>query len=163
MLFKKIILFFVAVVGLAIFFKTETYSRWIDTFILNPNTPIEDQFAITTLEERKAYRYQNLYTLTKYIQHTLDTTKIRNAQTVVLLPPNDYLKSKGIEVLSMPEPTVFYYHTGLKAVWTTSTDVDKANWVIVPSGRSNVAFVPIRSKEELQAILSEFSKFKPTL
>lgn len=163
MTYKKIILLAIAVFGLLIFFKAEPYQNWIDRFILNPNTVLSEQFTKKTYEERKEYRFGNLYMLVDYIKKNLDTTSFKTKEPLILLPPNDYLKSVGVDAFSLPEPSIFYYHSGVKAVWTTSPNVEQANWVIIPAGANNVAFIPIRSKEELHQHLQTFSNFKPTL
>ena len=163
MLFKRIILTAVSVLGILLFFKSDYYSRWLDVFILPENTKIEDQFQKTGVEERKEYRFGNLYSLCQYMKKTLDTTAFRNGGAIVLLPPNDYLKAKGVEVFHMPEPAEFYYHIGIKTVWTTSPDVDKANWAIVISGKNSIAFIPIRSAEERKALLETYKNYKPGL
>ena len=163
MLFKRIILTAISVFGILFFFKSEYYSRWVEVFILPENTKIEDQFARTGVEERKEYRFGNLYALCQYMKKTLDTTKYKNGGAIVLLPPNDYLRAKGVQDFPMAEPAVFYYHIGIKTVWTTSPDVDKANWAVVASGKSSVAFIPIRTDAERKALLETYKNYKPAL
>ena len=161
MQFRRLILLVVVIIGVLIFFKTEYYSNWLETHVKAP--PIEDQLDHTSIEQRMEYRFNNLYRLCQYMKKTLDTTKFKNGEVVILLPPNDYIHSVGSDAFHLPEPAEFYYHTGLKTVWTTSPDVEKANWWINVQAKNNVSFVPIRSKEELHAILETYKKFKPAL
>ncbi len=163
MFYKKIILFIIAVFGLLLFFKTDYYANWIDRFILNPNTTVEEQMSKTSVEERKEYRFGNLYTLCQYMKKTLDTTSFKNGEPIVLLPPNDYLKAKGVETFHMAEPAEFYYHIGVKTVWTTHPDAQKANWAIIVTGKNNIAFIPIRTTAERQQLLDMYKNYKPAL
>ena len=163
MLLKRIILTAVAAFGILLFFNTEYYTKWKEVFLLNPNTKIEDQFDHTSVEERKEYRFGNTYSLCQYMKKTLDTTKYKKGGAIVLLPPNDFLKAKGVDAFHMPEPAEFYYHIGIKTVWTTSPDVNKANWAIVLNGKNSLAFVPISTPEQLNALLETYKNYKPGL
>lgn len=163
MSYKKFILLVVSVAWLIIFFNTKYYSAWIDKYILNPGTLLSDQMDRTSVEERKEYRFGNLYKLCQYMQKTLDTTTFKNGEPIVLLPPNEYLAAKGIDAFRMPEPAEFYYHIGVKTVWTTSPDVQKANWAIVASSKESLAFVPIRTAEQRRQLLDLYKNYKPAL
>ena len=153
----------VSVIGILILFQTEFYQHWFTVYLFPADNPMMGQFDRMSLEERRQYRFGNTYQLCTFIKKTLDTTKIKNKETIILLPPNDYLKSKHVDMFHLPEPAEFYYHTGLKTVWTTSPDVENANWVILPQGNNSLTFLPIQSKEQLHAILDSFKKFKPAL
>lgn len=163
MLYKKLILFAVAAFGIMLFFNTDYYTLWKDKYLMNPNTSIEDQMNKTSVEERKEYRFGNLYTLCQYMRKVLDTTSFKTPEPIVLLPPNAYLDAQGITVFHMPEPAEFYYHIGIKTVWTTSPDVQKANWALVPSSKSSVAMLPIKDKETLNKLLETYKNYKPAL
>lgn len=162
MVAKRFILLIVSAFGILIFFKTETYTRWIDTFILNPNTPISEQFEKTGVEERREYRYQNVYRLCQYIKKTLDTSRFKD-EPKILLPPNKYLEAVGQKALHMPEPAEFYYHTGLITLWTTSPEVQKANWAIYADDKGNISFMHIDSPQQLQMLLATYKNYKPDL
>jgi hypothetical protein len=160
---KKLILFAVAALGIMIFFKTDYYTLWLNKYIMNPNTELSDQMEKTSVEERKEYRYGNLYTMCQYMKKTLDTTTFKPHEPIVLLPPNDFLVAQGVTLFHMPEPAEFYYHTGIKTVWTTSPDVAKASWALVASSKTSIAMVPIKSKEDLDKLLDLYKKYKPAL
>ncbi len=145
-----------SILGILIISKTERFERWLDRFILSPS--LSDQMERTGVEERKEYRFGNLYALVQYAKKTMDTAHTKN--NVILLPPNEYMRSikSGFD---FPEPLSFYYHTGgIKAVITTSPNVEDANWTFVPRGQGSVALVPI-TKEELHQLLITYKKYNP--
>ncbi|NDC42772.1 MAG: hypothetical protein EBZ77_14690 [Chitinophagia bacterium] len=156
---KKIILLVIGVFTILLSTKTEIYTHWLDNFIMQPD--IDVQFQHMSVEERREYRFNNLYSLSKYVKQTLDTIK-GGPEPVVLLPPTKYLQANGIDYLGMPEPVVFYYHTGHKAVWTNSPTVRKANWALVKTDKS-VALVPLKDPRQLDQLLAIYKDFKPEL
>ncbi|NCX96311.1 MAG: hypothetical protein EBX41_07850 [Chitinophagia bacterium] len=164
MIVRKSILLLVSLVIVFVIYNNELTQNWLNTFIFSPNAVMEEQFAKTGYEERMEYKYQNTWLIVKYIQKTLDTTSFKTKDPMVLFPPKDYLKSIGAaEYLFPPEPSVFYYLSGVKATWTTGKNVENANWILLPSGKESVVFQPIRSKDELHQYLKTFSQFKPSL
>ncbi len=163
MSYKKLILFAVAALGVMMFFKTDYYTLWIDKYIMNPSTTLSDQMERTSAEQRKEYRYGNLYVMCQYMKKTLDTTSFKTKEPIVLLPPNDYLTAQGITLFHMPEPAEFYYHTGIKTVWTTSPDVQQANWALIPSGKTSIAMMPLKTAEDRNRLLDMYKNYKPGL
>lgn len=152
-----------SIIGMLILFNTDFYQHWFTIYLFPAETPITEQFQKTSLDQRKERRYGNTYNLVTFIKKTLDTSKFNKSEPIILLPPNNYLASKHLDMFHLPEPAEFYYHSGIKSVWTTSPDVEKANWVILPQGTASLVFVPITSPAQLHEILDSFKKFKPTL
>ncbi len=147
-----------SILGLLIISKTERFDRWLEKFILSPS--LSDQMEHMGVEERREYRFGNLYALCQYAKKTLDTAHTKNKENVILLPPNEYLRSIN-SGFNFPEPIAFYYHTGgIKSVWTTSPNVEDANWTFLPRGQGSIVLVPI-SKEELHKLLITYKKYNP--
>jgi hypothetical protein len=115
------------------------------------------------IEERKQYKYGSAYLLSTQVAAFVDRYKTlnRSAPAVVLLPPNSYLKEKQMNV-AVPEPVVFYYYTGLHAVWTDSPNVDSANWVLMVNG-SKMQITHIEDKNQLHLLLSRYKNYQPRL
>ena len=100
------------------------------------------------------------YTICMRVKDVLVQKKVKDA--VVLFEPNSYYRDSLHMQLRVPEPAVFYYYTGLKGVWTTSADVNKANYLVRVSGKG-VSLDEIKSPAQLQQILSKYQKYTPIL
>lgn len=162
MLYKKIILCAVAAFGIMVFFKTDYYALWLERYITNPD--YNEQMKHASVEERRQWRYGNTYIICQYIKKTLDTTSYKpGGEPIVLLPPNDYLAAHNITAYKLAEPAEIYYHIGVVTLWTTSPDVNKANWALIAKNNADIAMVPIRSKEQLQQLLDMYKNYKPAL
>src|SRR5690606_18471628 len=112
------------------------------------------------LEQRKAERLGNMYTLSKAIATALRKER-QKENVVVLLPPTRYFRQKGLNY-HVPEPAVFYYYTGMKTVWHNTKDTAAITHV-VEMKRKSLVIRRIKNKEQLSAILAEFRKYKITL
>jgi hypothetical protein len=163
MFYKKLILLAVCGLGILAFCKTGLFSYWYDNYLGNPSMDVSVQMARTKVEERKEYRYGNLYNLCKFITGTLDTSKSKKGEPIILFPPNAYFRANGVDLFTMPDPSQFYYFTHMKSVWTTSPDVNKANWIVLPKGKNSLCFIPIQSDGQRRAMLDSFKRYKPTL
>ncbi|GAA0554461.1 hypothetical protein [Chitinophaga japonensis] len=112
------------------------------------------------LEQRKAERLGNMYTLSKAIALALRKER-QKEKVVVLLPPTPYFRKKGLNY-HVPEPAVFYYYTGMKTVWPDTKDTAAITHVVEMKRRALV-IRRIRNREQLSAVLAEFRKYKITL
>lgn len=163
MFYKKIILTAVAALGIMAFFGSDYYQGWLDRYIMPEHTKVADQMERMSVEERKEYRFNTLYTLCKYMKNMLDTTSFKAGEPIVLLPPNAYLAAKCQQMPHLAEPAEIYYHCGIKSVWTTSPDAQKANWAIVVTQDGGIAFTPLRTKEQRDQLLNLYKDYKPAL
>ena len=163
MFYRKLIILAVCLIGLYWAYNASYTQYWLNTYILNPSNSMTRQLDKTSVEERKLYRYGNLYNLSKFIHRTLDTSTRKVDYNLILLPPNAYLKAHDVTSFTMPDPSEFYYLTHLRSVWTNSPDANKANWAIVVQGKNMIGFLRIVSDEQRTAILDSFNKFKPAL
>ena len=159
MLYKQIILLALSVVFIFVFFNIDTYSNWLDRFLLNPD--IKEQFGKLDVKERYEDRFGSVYILIEVLHARIDTSK--DKENVILLPPNAYIRSQRIENFNLPEPAVFYYLSGLKTVWTTSPEVGKANWAIVAVAGKGLNIIKLTDTNELHQLLDMYKNFKPDL
>ena len=83
---------------------------------------------------------------------------------VILLEPNSYYRDSLHMTLRMPEPSVLYYYTGLKAVWMNDPPVvvSKARYLLRVSKRG-VNLDEIKSQQQLQQIIDTYKKYPPVL
>jgi hypothetical protein len=109
----------------------------------------------TGREERMQYRFGNDYIFSKKIAEVF----IRSGDydtALVVLPPANYFKGKGI-TYNVPEPAVFYYYTGLKTVWTASDQAVKAGWYVRANGKALV-IEKVNDRRQLQDTINMFRK-----
>ena len=163
MFYKKLILLAVVIILIYAGYKSPYGTYWLGTYILTSDNTFVDQWGKTSIKEREEFRYGNLYILNNLIINTLQSNKINPDSAIVLFPPFKYLKDRGVSVFSMPDPSSFYCLTRIKSVWITSPDVKKANWVVLPSGKNSVCFVPITDDNARNRLLDTFSKYTPSL
>ena len=109
----------------------------------------------TSREERMQYRFGNDYVFSKAIADAF--IRSGNYDTaLVVLPPAGYFKSKGI-AYNVPEPTVFYYYTGLKTIWAASEQAIKAGWYVRANGRKLI-IEQVTDRRQLQDTINMFRK-----
>ena|ERR1700761_8472036 len=107
-------------------------------------------------------RYGVTYTIALRIKELMEKKKV--AHPVILFEPNSYYKD-SLHIypnIHSPEPAVFYYYTGLEAVWTNSPDVNKANF-LVRMTKNGLQLDEIHTPEQLQRVLNFYKKYPPTL
>lgn len=113
-----------------------------------------------SIENIMTGRFGLNYTICVKVKEYMTKKKIANP--VILFEPNSYYRDSLHIQVRVPEPAVFYYYTGLKGVWTTSAEVNKANFLVRIS-KKGVNLDQIRSPEQLQQILARYQKFTPIL
>lgn len=162
---KQIILLVACLIALKLFFSVEIYSDWVDRYLMKPD--VTDQYTKTDIKERFQERFGSIYQLIEMMHTTIDTSTEKN--NIILLPPNTYLQSLKLNNLSLPEPAVFYYLSGFnypkgfKTVWTTSPDVENANWAIIAVPKRGLSIVKIKGKDELHQLLNAYKNYIPAL
>ena len=107
-------------------------------------------------------RYGIVYTICLRVKEVAAQKKV--AHPVVLFEPNSFYKD-SLHIypnIHAPEPSVFYYYTGLEGVWTNSPDVNKANFLLRMS-KKGIQLDEIKTPEQLQHILAFYKKYPPTL
>jgi hypothetical protein len=132
MVYKKINLFLYGVLAIVLLFTIPVYNSWLYGKVLNEN--IANDVAHLNIEDRRVERFGYSYTVFSDVAQVLARFK----NVVVLLPPNDYVKTKMAHGFVVPEPAVFYYFTGLKSVCANSADVSLANWALIVRGDANI-------------------------
>jgi hypothetical protein len=108
------------------------------------------------IEHRKKLRFGNDYVFTKNIAGFFQKKGIADS-VLVFIAPTSYFLANGMDY-HVPEPTVFYLHTGLKTIWVQSKDAIKSNWyVYVKDKRIQIDTVP--PKPEFIQIIKRFEKY----
>lgn len=111
----------------------------------------------------KKIRYGLAYTISMKVKEVVEKKGIPHA--VILFEPNSYYRD-SLHIygnIRAPEPSVFYYYTGLEGVWTNSPHVKFANFIVRYNKAKGVTLDEIRSPQQLQQILESFKKYPPIL
>src|SRR5690349_18863697 len=125
---RKIILTAASLLILLVFYLLPANRSWVDDKIFPYYNEFQSQSSNLDIEARKEMRYRNDYRYSKKIADFFDTKGMKK-EVLVLIPPTEYFKSKGIQ-FHVPEPAVVYYYTGLKTVWVNSKEAVNANWFV---------------------------------
>lgn len=156
--FYKFNLLLVAVLLIVLYFKIPFYESWLSGKALSPNNNMFDQMRNLDTNYRRQYRFGSTYMFDKDIVRVLSTHK--DQEPILLLPTNEFLKANSIpNDLDMQEPAVFYYFTGIKSVWASSTDAGRANWVLIASKKMGMRIMDIKSKEQLDSLITMYKPF----
>jgi hypothetical protein len=136
------------------------YDRWFSA-IISDGKKISVEWKYPDLELRKSARWGDSYSFSLNILSYFNTNNFDKKEALILLPPTEYFKKNGIN-LSAPEPSKFYYFTGLKVIWANNPNAENANYIVaVENGQ--LVFDPVVNKNQLDAYLSEFRKYKISL
>ena len=153
---KQLILFAVAVLLLAGFSILPRNREWAQ-HIISYYGDFQMQKKRTDRESRMSLRFGNTYTLSKDIAAVL-IKKTSNHNALVLVPPPAYFTNKGIDY-PVPEPSVFYYYTGIKTTRCQYKDAITANWYArIDHGK--IVVDSVIDKKSLQDTIAAFLKWK---
>ncbi len=153
MFYKKLNLILWPVLVVVLYFTIPFYNNWLFTKVLNNNFFYET--SNMELEARNIQRFGYSYTVYKDIENMLG----KKENVTLLLPSNDYVKTKKIPDFIIPEPAVFYYFTGIKSVWPNSPDAKSANWVFLVAGPRNMAVKQIALVHNQDSLLADYRKY----
>ncbi len=154
----KVNLTLVAILIIVLFFNIPFYNNWMNTNILGDPFSISAHMEQMDLEQRKINRFGYSYLIYKELTNSYEKAGIKNG--LVLLPPEKFLKERGVNNITVAEPMVFYYLTGKKAVWYDSPDVAKANCVLLPDNGGRIVLRKINNADELKSLLDIFKQYK---
>jgi hypothetical protein len=140
---------------IVLFFSVTWYKEWFNKRIMTPLADFNEQLMYMEPRERLEMRHGHSYVVSNNIAKFLKAQKLEK-EALVLLPPKEYIKEVKAE-FPVPEPVVFYYYTGIKAVWANSKDVEKANYVVLYQN-NNLQLVAV-NKDQLREVLKMFRQF----
>ena len=152
--YKKLNLILYPILATVLFFSIPFYNNWLYTKVLNNNFLFEASHM--DMEARNEQRFGFSYTVYRDIKKTLQN----KSNVTLLLPPNDYVKSRHVDDLIIPEPAVFYYFTGIKSVWPKSPDAASANWVMLVSGPGNMSVNKMSYIKKPDSLLADYKRYQ---
>jgi hypothetical protein len=153
---KRLVLTVISILIIVIYFNTEFYKDWIDRRVVGPISDIGEQLSYMEPHERKEMRLGTSYIVSYNVAKYLKTNKV-DSNAIVLLPPKEYVKAMKADY-AVPEPVVFYYYTGIKAVWPDSKDVQKANYAVIYQN-NNLQLLPVNDQVRAE-VLKIFKPYK---
>ena len=158
MFVKKISLLMVAVLSIVLLFCIPFYNNWLNTKFDHELDRDMDELQHLSPEERFETRFGTTYVVLHAISNMLHSVKASNV--VVLLPPRDYVKANRTEegTFEVPEPAVFYYFTGYKAVDRNSPEATTASWALIVENHK-MAMKPLRSRQFLDSLLIAYKRY----
>lgn len=148
--YKKIILLSFSCFFILLFFKSNSYEKWLNERILILRSEVQDHFDNMDIESRKHLRWGQSYTDGIALKKHLDSTGVKNP--LLLVPDAKYI-TKHIPGAKIPEPIVFYYLTGIRTVLPSSKQADKATIAFVIKDQ-NFSLHHIARKGQLDTILN---------
>jgi hypothetical protein len=80
---------------------------------------------------------------------------------LVLLPSDEYLQAHKVRCIHMPEPLVFYYFTGARAVLANHPAAINATWTVAVQSNGQVGAVKISGREQLDSLIDQYKKYLP--
>lgn len=155
---SKIKLTLLSVVVIVVFFNLPFYKTWVKTRLFSEENNIATQFSQMSREERMINRFGNSYKVLKDL--TANFHRLQTAEPVLLLPPQGFVNDKKVENLLIPEPAIFYYFTGYKAVWYDSPDVYRATLALEFASDDRIFLKRIKSPQELNQLLLQYRQYK---
>jgi hypothetical protein len=157
MALRRLNLFLIGVLFIVLYFTVPVYYEWVTRKILCEDCNMFKQARNLEVEERMSVRFGGAYDMYRSIQSTVLSSKARNP--VILLPPNNYVYAMKLQQgMAVPEPAVFYYFTGIKAVYINSPECERANWALIV--KNHLLYIkPLRSKHELDSMVAVYKNY----
>ncbi len=152
---KQILLTGITIFILAFIAHLKIYSDWNEKLSYFWDF-YEENKDNTEIEQRKQY-YGASYFVSKQIRDYLVKSKeLKGA--IVVFPPPGYFRQNNVG-FSPPEPSVFYYYTGVRSVWMNNpTAPTKATHWIDISG-NGMRIVRIQSPAQYDSLTTPFKKY----
>ena len=148
--YKQINLFLLPVLVIVLFFCIPFYNNWLYAKVLNNNFILE--VSNRSEEARNIRRFGYSYTVFEDVAKALEDCR----DVTLLLPPDEYVTMNNVTDLVIPEPAVFYYFTGLRAVTANSPNAGMANWALLPVGPGNVTLKKISLFHNTDSLLAAY-------
>lgn len=153
---RKLILLISSAIILFLFFLLPVNREWMQDKVFTYLKSFQLQKKSLDIEHRKKLRFGNDYIFTKNIADFFQKKGIADS-VLIFMPPTSYFLTNGVEY-HVPEPAVFYLHTGVKTIWVQSKDAIKANWyVYLQDKKIQIDTVP--PKEDFKKMIKEFEKY----
>ena len=156
--YNKFNILLTSVLVIIIYFTIPYYNGWLFGKVLNSGS-IAVQAANLDPEYRKEQHFGLSYNNFRSIKRFFS----KKHGVVLLTPTNEYLRAMDINNVDVAEPAIFYYFTGVNTVLPTSPNVENANWAIVISKEKGLHVVEVKSKPQLDSLITLYKQYMPKL
>lgn len=156
---RRVLLFFVSILFIYLFFNTEATHIWLEDRILPFRRHLQEDLQHMSLKDRKEIRWGGSYIGAQGLANYFRREHIKDP--LVLIPPQEYFTRNGINI-SMPEPIVFYYYSGLRTTLPNSPYLYKAQYALAIDSAMNTDIVHLTGKEDIDRIVKAYNTvYKP--
>lgn len=154
--YKKVLLLALSACSIFIMVQIPFYKDWLQHKILPKYELIDYELDNMEPEQRRALRYGTTYAFCVYVREQVLKSKF--PKDVVLLPSKGFVSKHKLD-LSIPEPVVFYYYSGIRTVWPNSKDALSARWIVeVRPGAMRI--IHTQDPRMVQAAVTEYKKYE---
>lgn len=151
---KKIVLTFISIVFIFSLSQLKRYHEW-QLKLSEYWQAFVWQKEDLSVEKRMEFYAGSGYNECMEIKKHISAAHLTDA--VILFPPDDYFKKERID-FHPPEPTVFYYLTGISSIPFRSPDMAKATHFVYIT-KEELRMTRIRSPRHLAEIRAYFQKY----
>lgn len=156
MLYNRINICLAGVLIIILYFLVPDNNKWLYGKIID-NVSIFSQWERMDEEARREERFGYSYMVYKSLAE-----KIKNKQVVLLLlPPQAQCEKVKENSFVIPEPSVLYYYTGVRAVWASSPDARLANSELRVNGPGKFDLQRIYSPARLDSLIAVYKPMLP--
>lgn len=155
---RKILILFLSIMCVSIFFSSNAYSHWYEERIHAFLNEIQDEVDNMTVEKRKLIRWGPSYESITIMKGILEKNNVKDP--LILIPPASY-GFKFMRGLTIVEPVIFYYYTGLKATTRDCKDMRKATYCIVADKNGQPQLVNLKDSTAFTNTLLEYQSTPP--
>ncbi len=152
--FGNILWLFIAIVGIAIVYASN--KDFFENRIWAYYDNYKEQKENLDEEDRKKERLGGDYVYAKAIADAF--LKKAKSNDVLLIPTTAMFKANKIEFGKVPEPSVFYYYTGVKTVQQNCKLNCTAQWFVIAQN-GGIGIEKIISKTQQDSIVKSWSSF----
>ena len=160
----KLLLTAISLFVILIILNIGYYKDWVQSKPLHYwNEFLNQKDDDASLEDIRKSRYGLPYVISMKVKDFME--KKGATDRVILMEPNSYYQDAQHLKLRMPEPAVFYYYTGLRAVWMNEPweVVSQARYLLQIDKKRGITLNVIKSPEQLRQILNAYKNFPPLL
>ncbi len=148
---RSLIITILTVIAITIYFNIPVHKTWLNKRILNFTTNVYDHIGMS-LEQRREYRWGAPYVFFRNIKQHMDT--LDPPRKLVLLPPELYYK-QYMPNITLSEPVICYYYSGLRTTTVDCDDVREADGCVYVHD-SQFMYETIDSASDMDKILDHY-------
>jgi hypothetical protein len=156
---KQLLLSLLLLGIIALIFIIPSYSAWHQSVIREGFADIRQMKNKPGLESRRSARYGEVLNRYRQFKKTLDSAAPGQVNRL-LIPSNEYLK-KHHSTVTLEEPAVIYYKSGLSTVLPYTPQSATANWALTCK-EGVLDIIPLASGAAKEALIQLYRSYPKT-